>query len=181
MGSRKKDQSADKKKNITRKVLGGILLAVAGFAYCFSGAVTQKSDTSKKLQVEQKQSDEADTDVPYDVDAGKADDADTNAGYDVNIEAGAAEVQEIITGKAKQPALKTETDHGTDGKESGKININTASYSQLCSLKGIGPSKAEKIMNYRDSAGAFTCIEDIMKVPGIKEGIFNKIREQITV
>ena len=60
-----------------------------------------------------------------------------------------------------------------------KVNINTASESELMTLPGIGKSKAEAITEYRKKAGGFSCTEDLMKVPGIKEGTFEGIKEQI--
>ena len=65
--------------------------------------------------------------------------------------------------------------------QSGKININTASAGELETLPGIGPSYAQKIIDYRTSSGRFTAIEDIKKVPGIGEKTFQKIKDLITV
>ena len=48
-------------------------------------------------------------------------------------------------------------------------------------LKGIGQKKAEDILNYRGANGEFQKIEDIQKVPGLKKGAFEKIKDQITV
>lgn len=62
-----------------------------------------------------------------------------------------------------------------------RININTASKDELLGLKGIGDSRAEDIINYRTEHGGFGTIEDIMKVPGIKQGAFNKIKDNIKV
>ena len=64
---------------------------------------------------------------------------------------------------------------------SGKININTASKEELMTLSGIGASKAQAIIAYRQEKGVFSCIEDIMKVEGIKEAVFQKIRDEIVV
>lgn len=61
------------------------------------------------------------------------------------------------------------------------ININTASEELLCTLPGIGSGKAKSIVAYRTEQGNFAAIEDIMKVEGIKEGLFEKIRDRITV
>ena len=63
----------------------------------------------------------------------------------------------------------------------GKININTASIEQLTTLTGIGEAKAKAIIQYREENGNFSTIEDIMKVSGISENIFAKIKENITV
>ena len=65
--------------------------------------------------------------------------------------------------------------------EAALVNINTASLEELMTLKGIGSSRAEDIIRYREEAGGFTKIEDIMKVPGIKNTAFQKIKENITV
>ena len=64
---------------------------------------------------------------------------------------------------------------------SGKININTASVEELKTLSGIGESKANDIISYREEHGSFTSPEDIMKIQGIKEGIYNKIKDKITI
>ncbi|MBE7064796.1 MAG: hypothetical protein E7384_03155 [Ruminococcaceae bacterium] len=63
----------------------------------------------------------------------------------------------------------------------GKINLNTADKKMLCNLPGIGESTAQKIIDYRDKNGPFEYIEDIMKVPGIKQSRFESIKEMITV
>lgn len=63
----------------------------------------------------------------------------------------------------------------------GLININTADAGSLTSLPGIGESRAEAIINYRDTNGPFGTIEDIMNVAGIKEAAFEKIKDYICV
>ncbi|MCA9952215.1 MAG: helix-hairpin-helix domain-containing protein [Anaerolineales bacterium] len=63
----------------------------------------------------------------------------------------------------------------------GIININTADANALESLPGVGPSTAEKILEYREANGPFTTIEDIMQVPGIGEGKFAEMQNFITV
>ena len=63
----------------------------------------------------------------------------------------------------------------------GPININTASLDALQTLPGIGPSTAQKIINYREENGPFAEIEEIMDVSGIGEGKFDKIKDEITV
>ena len=62
-----------------------------------------------------------------------------------------------------------------------KININTASEEELTGIPGVGESKAKRIVEYREQNGRFESIEDIMKVTGIKENSFRKMRDFITV
>jgi competence protein ComEA len=73
------------------------------------------------------------------------------------------------------------------GSSSGKlaagqtVNINTATAEQLDALPGIGPTKAQAIIDYRNEHGRFSSIEDIQNVKGIKEGEFSKIKDYIRV
>ena len=62
----------------------------------------------------------------------------------------------------------------TENKEnqSSLININTATLDELCTLPGIGTSKATSIIEYRENNGFYISIEDIKKVNGISEGLF---------
>jgi len=62
-----------------------------------------------------------------------------------------------------------------------KVNINTASVAELETLKGIGPVLAQRITEYRESAGGFKSIEDITKVRGIGASVFEDIRNSICV
>jgi len=61
------------------------------------------------------------------------------------------------------------------------ININTASQALIEQLPGIGPSKAVSIITYRQEHGPFTKIDDIQNVPGIGTGLFNSMKDLITV
>lgn len=63
----------------------------------------------------------------------------------------------------------------------GKVDLNRASAEELMTLPGVGSAKASAIIAYRERNGAFSSIEEIMKVEGIKEGMFRKIRDLITV
>lgn len=87
--------------------------------------------------------------------------------------------------KKKQFSGKIADNENTESSESKSqgalININTASASELTSLSGIGQSRADAIIEYRQSNGKFDKIEDIMKIPGIKQGIFDKIKNKISV
>lgn len=66
-------------------------------------------------------------------------------------------------------------------EDDGKVNINTATKEELMSLPGVGESRAESIVKYREEVGAFCSIEDIMNVSGIKEGLFTKIKDLIKI
>lgn len=61
------------------------------------------------------------------------------------------------------------------------VNINTADVKELCTLPGIGESRAEAIINYRNKNGGFDTIEKIMEVEGIKSGMYSKIQDKICV
>ena len=93
---------------------------------------------------------------------------DTKFNY-VITEAGENETTEI----SKQKNSLT-------SKPNAKININTASQTELETLPGVGPSIALSIINYRKENGKFNNIEDVQNVSGIGESKFNKIKEYIT-
>jgi competence protein ComEA len=61
------------------------------------------------------------------------------------------------------------------------ININTASAAELDALPGIGPTTAQKIVEYRDQNGPFINAEDIINVSGIGPGTYERIKDLITV
>ena len=76
---------------------------------------------------------------------------------------------------------EAETIEVLEKKGSQKINLNTATKEQLMTLSGIGEAKAEDIIAYRAENGDFQTIEDIMKISGIKEAAFQKIKDKIMV
>lgn len=74
----------------------------------------------------------------------------------------------------------TGTDTEADADD-GLININTADKETLMMVPGIGESKAEAIISYRNEYGDFSKVEDLMNISGIKEGVFNKIKDYVKV
>ena len=64
---------------------------------------------------------------------------------------------------------------------SGKVSLNTATLDELMTLPGIGESKAQAIIEYREEVGAFQNIEELKEVSGIGDAIFDQIKENITI
>ena len=63
----------------------------------------------------------------------------------------------------------------------GRININTATSQELQTLRGIGPAMAQRIIEYRQTSGRFSTVDDLTNVKGIGEKTLEKIRNSITV
>lgn len=84
-----------------------------------------------------------------------------------------------------QSSVTGQTSEGTgqvsEGTGTGKVNINTADKELLTTLPGVGSSKADAILAYRQDQGGFSSIEEIMNVEGIKEGVFARIKDRISV
>lgn len=77
------------------------------------------------------------------------------------------------------PGLYEETESADI--EDGLIDINKADKAILMTLPGIGEAKADIIIQYREEHGEFKSIEDLMEIPGIKKGVFDKIKDSIKV
>lgn len=93
-----------------------------------------------------------------------------------------------VTQDGTEASSGNDTDNGSGQEASGedtgteqKIDLNTADVSQLTTLTGVGESKALAIIAYREENGPFTSAEDIMNVPGIKEGTYEKIKDKIAI
>ena len=80
-----------------------------------------------------------------------------------------------------QTADKNVRSNSAPALENGLVNLNTADVVALMTLPGIGESRAKAIISYREQHGAFAKIEDIMKISGIKQAAFSKIKDKITV
>ncbi len=94
--------------------------------------------------------------------------------------------QELTDGQMINiPSTEDEQDlseAGTEaGTDDGKVNINTASKEQLMTLNGIGETKADSILSYREQNGPFDSLEDLMQVDGIGQGTYSKLKDMITI
>jgi competence ComEA-like helix-hairpin-helix protein len=85
----------------------------------------------------------------------------------------------ILLAAAAAPPAAAATPQAPPSAE--KVNINSASADQLTALPGIGPSYAQRIVEYREKNGPFKRVEDILNVRGIGEKTFERIRERITI
>ena len=86
---------------------------------------------------------------------------------------------QVISSGTGKVAGASDSSGGTE--VSGKVNLNTASASELDSLPGIGPAYAQRIIDYRDSNGGFSVIEDVQNVKGIGPKTFEKMKDLITI
>lgn len=99
----------------------------------------------------------------------------------VNLADWASDGQMLYFPTAEEAAAWLPVSQDAENEQSGLVNINTAGAALLCSLPGIGEAKAADIIAYREAHGGFGDCEDIMKVPGIKTSIYEKIHDKIRV
>lgn len=109
----------------------------------------------------------------------------------VNIARQVTDGEQIVVRAYSEP--ESGTGESIDSSDSGvssspatgvftdKVNINTASASELITLDGVGESTAAKIIAYRQANGSFASIEDIKKVSGIGDKKYEAIKDRITV
>lgn len=103
----------------------------------------------------------------------------------VNLAEGLSEGEKIYFPhegeEISESACNNVSDKDNLQSSSGKININVASKEELLTLPGIGDSKARDIIDYRNTNGPFKETSDIMNIVGIKDGVYNKIKDSIEV
>lgn len=102
--------------------------------------------------------------------------AEDAAKEQVNLAAKVSDGEKLYFPTCEEAASAAEEKSGD-----GLININTASAEELCTLPGIGASRAADIIRYREREGVFVTCEDIMKVTGIKNSVYDKIKDRIKV
>ncbi len=76
---------------------------------------------------------------------------------------------------------KSTSKNNTEAKLSGKVSINLASKEELMTLSGVGESKANAIISYRQENGNFKALEDIKNVSGIGDALYEKIKDNISL
>lgn len=89
--------------------------------------------------------------------------------------------EQQITIPTKEEAAQQSSGEDEQNMPDGRINLNTATAAQLMELPGIGAEKAESILSYRQEHGRYEKTEDIMNITGIKNGIYEKIKDRIAV
>ena len=108
---------------------------------------------------------------------GMTEDAGMEAGKSGRVCHGRADVKNSDHGREWRLHRKNPESNVDDGL----LDINRASVADFMTLPGIGQSKAEALFQYREAHGRFSSVEEIMNVDGIKEGVFNKIKDSIKV
>lgn len=102
----------------------------------------------------------------------------------VNMARIAEDEQRIYIPSKKDMVLEENSDFFMEEQEAfpdGKTDINSADLQQLMELTGIGETRAKAILEYREEHGKFSSTDEIMRVQGIKEGTYAKIKDEIVV
>ena len=87
----------------------------------------------------------------------------------------------MITWSPSSQSGQSTTGNSNNKETAGKVNINTADIAQLILLPGIGSTKAENIIRFREEYGRFTRIEDLIYVDGFSYTTIEQVRPYITV
>jgi competence protein ComEA len=107
----------------------------------------------------------------------KADEESLNLAEEVTD---ASKIRVLSEEESKEEEQSRDSSNASQSTD-GRIDLNTATLEELMSLPGIGEKRAQAILALRQSKGSFQKTEDLMEVEGIKEGIFQKIKDLIKV
>lgn len=171
-------------------ISGGILLFARAQGQKSDVKILENSESSIKVDVEgavknpglytMKQGDRVDDAIK--AAGGTTDNADLSK-LDKGLASKLTDGERILVPLKGESALGTTTtsSSSSSSQQQGKININTASLSDLDKLPGVGPATAQKIIDYRTQKGTFGSIEEIKEVNGIGEAKYNKLKDLITI
>lgn len=84
-------------------------------------------------------------------------------------------------GEVPEPVAGRGSAQGADTVQDGKVNLNTATSIELEALPRVGPAMAQRIVDWRETNGRFTSIEDLMSITGIGEKTFESLKDLVTV
>ena len=181
----KKDEVQAEEKNIYVHITGevinpGVVIAKEGDRIQNviekAGGTTEKADL-KGVNLAYKVEDGQKLNIPNIDEEKKENNVQENNN---NVKEDISESKNYITKSGGKNVIIDEEKSETD-KKNQKVNINTATQTELETLNGIGPSIASKIIKYRNEKGKFKKIEDIKNVSGIGEAKFKKIEADIVV
>lgn len=98
----------------------------------------------------------------------------------LNLAAALVDGQRLFVPSAQDLTFTTDN-RGLSTETSSLVNLNTAGFAELDSLPGIGEVKAQAILDYRQNNGLFTALEDLLKVDGISQSLFESLEGLITL
>ena len=161
------NEIAEKKEKIAVHITGEV--KKEGIIYLNQGA--RIVDAIKEAGGETKQADLSQVNLAYELQDGQK----------IYIPNKKEKISQYITENSGTNVIIEDSNTSTQKGGSGKVNINTANQSELDRLPGIGPSLAERIIEYREENGNFKNIEDLQNVKGIGDAKFADIKDKVTV
>lgn len=161
------NEIAEEKEKIAVHITGEV--KKEGIIYLNQGA--RIVDAIKEAGGETKQADLSQVNLAYELQDGQK----------IYIPNKKEKISQYITENSGNNIIIEDSNTSTQKEGSGKVNINTANQSELDRLPGIGPSLAERIIEYREENGNFKNIEDLQNVKGIGDAKFADIKDKVTV
>lgn len=161
------NEIAEEKEKIAVHITGEV--KKEGIIYLNQGA--RIVDAIKEAGGETKQADLSQVNLAYELQDGQK----------IYIPNKKEKISQYITENSGTNVIIEDSNTSTQKGGSGKVNINTANQSELDSLPGIGPSLAERIINYREENGNFKSTDELQNVKGIGDAKYADIKDRITV